>query len=636
MDENPTYLVEFPPLPSTLSGIPPEKPSTIVAQPPPISSGFGHPTDYDAFLAEYSDSPPGEDMEADEPSPGPPPPPTPVSRLPEFLELIGTATITTDVLLVSFLPDRITHEAFTQLMDTITSTVVSTTAQHHARPPVYKWPGFAEFFTTKPPKWMILYHAVEQHGSFLLPLPITLTFSTVGSPSGLQPPRFFTVPLHKRTCLVQAVPKFFSEVFKNSPELAFWRGFGADLSAGHHFVLTAAIEAHTAKAFNTCLASGELSTPAQHFSFLALHYVNIQEETARTKTPRNKGKGTTTKAPPTRHSWLECFVVTVSTIPVGRDAVVFQALLPPEAPFGTKLHPINLFGWQGEIASHLSLFRTWEYSPAPSLLSPQPTMRFTALRPGYSLPSLCEILTQDFQTLDGVLFCFIHRGTTDTFFLVTDGRSLSATPSLRAISYGGGMLDSDIPGMSAQRACYRLFNQIITPTPPSRGHSTSGPPPAPPGRLPVRTPTPTLTYAAVTHSGPHLESSLRAYAQQETRLVIQELSSTLAHEASSMVTNAMAPLQAELRKAHAEIATLKSDLALQATTAQNTLTIVSHHSTAITAQRAKDIEIQRLLYMTMKSAGLPLPDDADTVLASPSKRRLSPSPDSSPMEASHE
>ena len=103
-----------------------------------------------------------------------------------------------------------------------------------------------------------------------------------------------------------------------------------------------------------------------------------------------------------------------------------------------------------------------------------------------------------------------------------------------------------------------------------------------------------------------------------------------------MVTNAMAPLKEELRKAHAEIEVLKSDLALQATTTQNTLTIVSHHSSEIKAQRAKDLEIQRLLYTTMKSAGLPLPDDADTVLASPSKRRLSPSPDSSPMDASHE
>ena len=636
MEDNPTYIVDFPPLPSALSGIPPEKPSTIVAHPPPISPGFGHPTDYDTFLAEYSDAPPGEDMEADEPSPGHSPPPAPASCLPEFLNLISAATINTDVLLVSFIPDRITHDAFTQLMDTITNTVVSTTARSQSRPPVYKRPGFEDFFATKPPKWMVLYHAAEQHGSFLLPLPISLTFSTVGGPSGLQPPRFFTVPLHKRTCLVQAVPPYFREVFKNSPELAFWRGFGADLSAGHHFVLTAAIEAHTEQAFKACLASGELDASARHFSFLSLHYVNIQEEPARPKAPRNKGKGPPAKAPPTRHSWLECFVVTVSTIPVGRDSVVFQALLPPEAPFGTKLHPIRLFGWQGEIASHLSLFRTWEYSPAPSLLSPQPTMRFPALRPGYSLPSLCEILTQDFQTLDGVLFCFIQRGTTDTLYLVTDGRTLSSTPSLRAISYGGGMLDPDLPGMPAQRAFYRLFNQAITPSPPSKGNQAPGLRPLPPARLPSRTSTPSLTYAAVTHSGPHLETSLRAYAQQETRLVIQELSSTLAHEASSMVTNAMAPLKEELRKAHAEIEVLKSDLALQATTTQNTLTIVSHHSSEIKAQRAKDLEIQRLLYTTMKSAGLPLPDDADTVLASPSKRRLSPSPDSSPMDASHE
>ena len=575
--------------------------------------GFGHPTAYDAFLADATEEHSGDDMDEDAPPVTAVPATTSKSHLPEFLDMIGAATITTDFLMVSFIPDRIKPEAFAQLMDTITLSVVSATTYHQARTPVYKRPGFLEFFATKPPLWMVLFDAAEQHGSFLLPLPVTLTFSPVGGPNGLQPPRFFTVPLNKRTCLVQAVPPFFKPVFTNSPELAIWRGLGADLSAGHHFVLTAAIDAHVTKTLKDCVASGELTSPVQHFTYLAPHYVNIQEDTAPSKPTNPKGRGPQPKTPLARHSWTECFVVTVSTIPVGRDSAVFQALLPPEAPFGTKMHSINLFGWRGEVASHLSLFRSWKYSPDPSLLLPQPTMRFTALRPGYSLPSLCEILQHDFQTLEGVLFCFIQRGSTDTFFLVTDGRSISVTPSLRAISYGGGMLDPDLPGMIAQRTFYRHFNPVLLPSPANRGNSTLTTRSAPP---------------------PQLESSLRSYARQETRLVIQELSTTLSQEASSMVTNAMAPLKEELRKAHAEIEALKGDLATQSTQTQNTLKIVSHHSSELQSQKAKDLEIQRLLYSTMKSAGLPLPDDADTVLGPHTKRRLSPTSDSSPMESS--
>ena len=632
MDANPTYIVEFPPLPVAPPRIPSDTTPTFVAPPTTIPTGFGHPNAYDAFMEDDSDPPDINNMDADDIPHNLPEIPAVESQLPAFLELVGQATITTDLLLVSFIPDRIKLEQFTQLMDTITASLVSTTARLHARPPRYKCPGFEEFFIPKPPVWMVLYHAAEQHGSFLLRLPIALTFSAVGGPNGLQPPRYFTTPLNKRTCLVQAVPSEFKKVFLDSPELAFWRGLGADLSAGHHFVLASAIEAHTEKVFQKCKASGELDPSAQHFSYLALHYVNIQEETARPKPNKTKGKSTTTK-PPARHSWLECFVVTVSTIPVGREAIAFQALLPPEAPFGTKLHPLTLFGWTGEIASHLTLFRSWIYSPDPSLLVPLPTMRFTAIRPGYSLPSLCDGLKQDFQTLDGVHFCFIHRGTTDTLCLVTDGRTLSLTPTLRAISYGGGMLEPDIPGMPDQRNCYRHFNQAIAPPVSSRGNTARSTALL---RLPSRNVSAALPYATVAQTPSQQETSLRTLARQETRLVVQELSTTLAHEASTMVSNAMAPMREELRKAKEEIETLKGDLALQSATSKSTLKIVQHHTSSLQAQREKDEEIQRLLYATMQSVGLPLPVDAESVLAPPPKRRLPPSPDSSPMEASHE
>ena len=633
MDESQNSLADFPPLPNfSQPRLPTATGPTIVGTSPAITPGFGHPSAYDAFLADDGDNPSYEDMEADTSRPSSPPTQAPDARLQEFLTIIGNSTLTTDLVLVSFIPDNIKPEPFATFMDSITSMLISDSARQNSRPPVYKRPGFIEFFSTKPPLWMVLYHAAEQHGSFLLPLPLTLTFSSVGSFYGLQPPRFFTVPLHKRTCLVQAVPSDFKATFCNSPELAYWRGLGSDLTAGHHHVIQNAIEARTNKVFADCVAAGEIDASARHFSYLALHYVNIQEDGPRAK-PKTKGKGPQPKPHTERHSWLECFVVTVSTIPVGRDSVVFQSLLPPEAPFGTKLHFIDLFGWRGEIASHLSLFRTWIYSPDPKLFDPQPVMRFSAIRSGWSLPSLCDTLKKDYQTLEGVLFCFIQRGRTDTFFLVTDGRTLSVTPSLRAISYGGGTPEPDIPGMSAQRQFYRLFNQV-TPPPKTKGPQTALRP-LPLSRPNPRATTPSLSYAAMVQSAPPTETAMRQYVHQETRLVVHELSTSLTQEASTLISTAMAPMQEELRKAHAEIVTLKNDLALQSATSKNTLTIVQHHTKTMQEQRTKDLEMQRLLYDTMKAVGLPLPEDAESVLAPPPKRRLAPSPDSSPMEASH-
>ena len=175
------------------------------------------------------------------------------------------------------------------------------------------------------------------------------------------------------------------------------------------------------------------------------------------------------------------------------------------------------------------------------------------------------------------------------------------------------MLDADLPGMADQRKFYRHFNQVIAPSASPKGNLSTSPCSLVPARPPSRLATPALPYATVAQSPSQLETTLRSYAQQETRLVIHELSTTLTHEASSMVTNAMAPLKEELRKAHAEIETLKSELALQSATTKSTLTIVKHQNTTLQAQKEKDLEIQRLLYLTMQSTGLPLPDDADTV-----------------------
>ena len=649
MNESQTFEAEFPPLPQQHS---PRKQSEVSISNNPTfgktPSTFGHPTAYDLFLREDDEQDDDYAMEADITPTAQPAAPPLVPRLPEFLQLVTNSTITTDHLLISFLPDWIKQEALIALTEAILALLVSDSARRSAKPMPYQKPGFASFFTVKPPLWMVLYHLEEQHGSFLMKLPISLTFSPVGSFHTLHPPRFFSLPIppnNKRSCLIQAVPADFKESFNAKQELAFWRGMGAEYTAGHAHVLTCAIEAHVTASFKRCVAAGDLDTSPRHFSFLALHYVNIQEDLPPPALQKTKGKDQPKRQQRAHHSWLECFVVTLSTIPVGREAIAFQALLPPAAPFGTKLHPVELFGWRGEIASQLSLFRTWSFTPDPSLLLPQPVMRFTAIRPGYTLPSLCEALQHDFQTLEGVLFCFIERGAMDTLYLVTDGRPLVTTPSLRAIAFGNGTPDPDLPGMVSQRAAYRLFNQTLGLANAKAGKTASSRAVTPYNPQPSRPTSRALTYAAATQRPlQEVDAPTRTFVHHETRLIMQELSATLAQEATTLVANAVNPLHEELRLAREEISTLKAELketSASATKAlasgQGALSLVQRQSTDMQLQRERDLEFKQLLYETMRTAGLELPPEAAELLAlpPPAKRRLLPEAGSSPMDSSH-
>ena len=208
---------------------------------------------------------------------------------------------------------------------------------------------------------MVLYHPQERHGSHLLQLSVSLTFSPVDSLHGIQPPRFFSVTQNKRACLVQ-----FSSVSRAGILAWIWSGFLLSLPSS----IISIIEDHTETALKSLFAAHDLDQRHRHFSHLTPHYVNIKENAHVLTSVKGKGKTLEQRRRiPTQHSWQECFVITVSTVPVGREARAFQALLPPEAPLDTKLHPINLFGWRGEVASQLSLFRTWSFSPDPSMFA---------------------------------------------------------------------------------------------------------------------------------------------------------------------------------------------------------------------------------------------------------------------------
>ena len=101
-----------------------------------------------------------------------------------------------------------------------------------------------------------------------------------------------------------------------------------------------------------------------------------------------------------------------------------------------------------------------------------------------------------------------------------------------------------------------------------------------------------------------------------------------------MVSNAVSPLQAELRQAKVEIAAVKGVLALTTASStkalqvsQGTLSLVQRQTTDLQEQRDKDLEFKRLLFSTMKDAGLAIPPEGEDILASappPTKRRPPP------------
>ena len=236
------------------------------------------------------------------------------------------------------------------------------------------------------------------------------------------------------------------------------------------------------------------------------------------------------------------------------------------------------------------------------------------------------------------MYCFGQRGDTDTLTLATDGRTLSLTPSMRVICYGGVQFDSDLPGMAAQRLSYRCFKQL-------EGHPTPG---ARKQSAPRNALTTTLalgrpslsapSYAAAVQRTPQTDAGVRSYVQQEARLILKELTATLAQEATTMVTNAVAPLQEELQAANAKILTLKQELAENTSqtakaleVGQKAVLLVQHQDLELQAQRD---QFKQLLYDTMKTAGLPLPDEAHQFLTDPPAKRRPTATSSSPMDSS--
>ena len=193
MENQQSSTVDFPPLPTPSLWKQSAAFLTSTGSPQRNTPEIGRSNAFDIFLEEESDIEPTTSIDEDIPTPEPALPTPTNFRLSEFLEMVSKSTITTDQLLVSFLPDWIQQDAFCKLMHNILSLLVADSTLQAAKTPVHQRPGFADFFTSKAPLWMDLYNPSEQHGSYFLGLPVPLTFSPSDRLLGLHPPRFFTV-----------------------------------------------------------------------------------------------------------------------------------------------------------------------------------------------------------------------------------------------------------------------------------------------------------------------------------------------------------------------------------------------------------------------------------------------------------
>ena len=107
MEEYKPPISEFPPLPSPSARI--HFPAALTSAEPPQrkTSGIGQSNAFEIFLEEEEDSLASVSMEEDLPLQPPIASTTEDFRLPEFLEMVTKSTLTTDHLLISFLPDWI-------------------------------------------------------------------------------------------------------------------------------------------------------------------------------------------------------------------------------------------------------------------------------------------------------------------------------------------------------------------------------------------------------------------------------------------------------------------------------------------------------------------------------------------------
>ena len=404
----------------------------------------------------------------------------------DFVDFYDRSISTTNLLMVSFIPDDIGHVDFCNTMDRIQRHLQ---VQHINN--YYMDEDFARKFGAHgPASWADdgFSYPEERHNTYLLRLGGPLPFSHSGRAGELNRPMVFSLPVSpvlenrpNRWLVIQAVPGEFPDTFLRPP-MVVWRGIGLDASLGNAAAALLLITLYVARAVETW----RTEDPTCHWdtwSFLSAHKVDIKAPPKPARgipEPRHLGRGpekplrnlpqsiggaTAAAAPPepggpSHAQYGELFVITVCTAPIGMLARCFENLAPPNAAFGLPLYPIRICGWWFEMARGLDTVRTNDkkIGPGLELLTPCPTTRIKGLKPGATLGKIISALGTDGQSADGILGGFIHRSPGGD----TQGPRILGTTALRPLASSlTPVEDSDIEDMKRLRERYGIFRRSL-------------------------------------------------------------------------------------------------------------------------------------------------------------------------------
>ena len=552
----------------------------------------------------------------------------------DFIALYDRCLISTDLLLVSFIPDDIRYTDFCDTMDRIQRHLKVRHINNY-----YQDPTFASKFSTSGPgSWADdgFSYPEEHHSSFLLRLGGNLPFSHVGHPNEATRPTAFSLqcsPVQEnkpnRWLVIQPVPPDFTELYLRPP-MAVWRGIGLDASLGSAVAGLQLVSMYVDSVVNAWRAE-DATCEWSTFSFLSVHKVDIKPPPKRSApeprrhdrgggrnsryTSRHSGSRRTTSPPPlqdaggpTQAQYGELFVITVCTAPIGRISRCFDSLIPPSAAYGLPLYPIRLCGWWVELARSVDTLRTNDkkIAPNPELLSPCPTLRVKGLKAGATLGKIVAALGTETQDVSGICAGYIHRGPGgDSCTLLTNGARLLCTKALRPLASSHTLLDEpDMDDFRKLRERYAIFRRSVglstdllttTATPPSN-------PPSSATALIVRPnrPTPPPTFSELVRALPremgdqirmHVADAIQqevARINCETLARVTVLEQGLRHQEETQQHQAQELAQLDTRQAQQGNAlmdleagheTMRDDLReAQAALANTTAQVGTHHT----------------------------------------------------------
>ena len=545
-----------------------------------------------------------------------------------FLDVVEEQLLRTNVVLVSFIPDRLSHEEFLILMEAILIKLLGEAGGNANVLRFLRSPQGATYFTDQPPRWMDLYHADERHASFLLRLDHELTFGPMGAFGEPILPRDFQLsPLARnRNSLNQAVPSDFKTRFLRSPILAVWRGVGNSIQGGFPSVALCLASTYSAR------VQGD-RYDIDFFHILSYHQTQATwggtpvglghhpKPSGSARSQRGRQGGRTIIPPPKgpqkpgKRVWMEFYILTLCSAPAGRHAELFGAYLPSDAHPRASVAVLNLFGWRCEVGRDLKPFRDG-LAPDEALLHPLPVTVFPGIPRHTSLRELYRRLHSDGQDVSMARLAFFQQDEATKTLFLTDGHTrYQATAALMQISSATTHEDADLPGLASVRECYRLMRPagpVLQRTPPAQATSSLT-------RAGPRTPHPTYAEVAL-RPNPGLVDTVTQISTSRDPILLQR--------ASQLIVEHMRPLEQTLQRQQATIRALQVQLEQQAdqvNRAQETGTtalelMVRQEQMITTLQARAETDRQqahddRLRFQTEQAASLAFRNDVQAAFA---------------------